>query len=76
MSDERIRVDLGAGQVPASDALHQSASGEVPQMAADPVADALRAQHLAWKLRDALTTSDWCRYQRGYAVMLAERGTR
>lgn len=43
----------------------------IPTLAdADPVEAALRAQHAAWKLRDALSLADWLRFMRGYAVML------
>lgn len=72
MEPERIRIDLAP--LDATDGPREVPYFAVPHpvepLPDDPVAAALRAQHAAWKLRDALSLPDWLRYLRGYAVML------
>ena len=71
MDAERVRVDLtladGDHLPPYFPAAHPA------EPSADPVEAALRAQHLAWKLRDALSTSDWCRFNAAMLAMVEKR---
>ena len=74
MEAERVRIDLAAPERPAPGVADLCALMGQPLPTAtdaDPVEAALRAQHAAWKLRDALSLADWLRFLRGYAVMLS-----
>lgn len=66
---ERLRVDLapadGVDLAPHFPTAHA--------VEPDPVEAALRAQHTAWKLRDALSTSDWCRFNAALLAMVEKR---
>ena len=56
---DRVRVDLAASD---------------PELGPDDeVAVALRAQSAAWRLRDALSTADWCRFNAGMLAMVDVR---
>ncbi|TAK26729.1 MAG: hypothetical protein EPO40_19615 [Myxococcaceae bacterium] len=67
---ERVRIALVSADVPDGPTYFAVAHPVETPPDGDPVEAALRAQHAAWKLRDALSLADWLRFLRGYAVML------